>query len=85
MTEFSFRDMEKCAAREVAMRRNVFRKRGMTPDREREIALMEAIAAHFKGLADNGELAGAEPQGILFIEPRQGAGSMRPSHAKDQS
>jgi hypothetical protein len=52
MTDFSHRELEKCAAREVAMRRNVFRKRGMTPDREREIEMMEAIAAHFKQLAD---------------------------------
>lgn len=50
---FSFRDMEKCAAREVAMRKTVYRKREMTPAREREIALMEAIAAHFKELADD--------------------------------
>jgi hypothetical protein len=56
MTDFSHRELEKCAAREVAMRRNVFRKRGMTPEREREIAMMEAIAAHFKELADLDDL-----------------------------
>ena len=55
MTEFSFRQLEKCAAREVAMRRNVFRKRGMTEDRQREIMMMEAIAAHFKELADEAD------------------------------
>jgi hypothetical protein len=42
---FSFRELQKCADREVAMRRNVFAKRGMTDDRRLEIAKMEAIAA----------------------------------------
>jgi hypothetical protein len=49
---FTNRELEKCAAREVAMRKNVFGKRGIGPKEEREIALMEAIAAHFKKLAD---------------------------------
>lgn len=49
---FTHREMEKCAAREVAMRRNVFHRRGMTDDRRREIAIMETIAVHFKELAD---------------------------------
>lgn len=52
MTSFSFRQLQKCAEREVALRKNVFRKRGLTPEREEEIRKMEAIAAHFKGLAD---------------------------------
>ena len=52
MTEFTYREMEKCAAREVAMRRNVFAKRGWNDVRTRELAIMEAIAAHFKQLAD---------------------------------
>jgi len=34
------------------MRKNVFAKRGIGPKEEREIAMMEAIAAHFKKLAD---------------------------------
>jgi hypothetical protein len=52
MTDFTNRQLEKCAAREVAMRTNVFRKRGMTDDRRREIAMMEAIRDHFKAHAD---------------------------------
>ena len=55
---FTFRELQKCAEREVALRKNVFRKRGMTLEREEEIAKMEAIAAHFKDLADGYELAG---------------------------
>jgi hypothetical protein len=47
MSIYSFHDLMKCAAREAALRRAVYKKRGMTPEREREIALMEAIAAHF--------------------------------------
>jgi hypothetical protein len=50
---FSFRELQKCADREVAMRRNVFAKRGMTDDRRLEIPKMEAIAAHFRMLADS--------------------------------
>jgi hypothetical protein len=49
---FTHRELWKCAAREVAMRKNVFKKRGMTPEREKEIELMEAIAAHFRELAE---------------------------------
>lgn len=64
-SDFTYRDMEKCAAREVAMRKNVFRKRGMTPDREREIAVMTAIAAHFKQLADDGVTHVATSKGLL--------------------
>jgi hypothetical protein len=52
MTPFSFRQLQKCAEREVALRKNVFRKRGLTPEREEEIRKMEAIAAIFKDLAD---------------------------------
>jgi hypothetical protein len=52
MTDFSFRQLQKCAEREVAMRTNVFSKRGMTPEREVEVEKMEAIAKHFKMLAD---------------------------------
>ena len=52
MTEYSFRELQKCAEREVALRKNVFAKRGMTPEREEEIAKMEAIAVHFRELAD---------------------------------
>jgi hypothetical protein len=59
MTDFSFRELQKCAEREVALRINVFSKRGMTPEREREIAKMDAIAEHFRQLADDEERAGA--------------------------
>ena len=45
------------------MRRNVFNKRGMTFAREREIMLMEAIASHFKQLAD------AQDDGAIFVIP----------------
>jgi hypothetical protein len=55
VTDFTFRELQKCAEREVALRRNVFRKRGMTHEREAEIMKMEAIAAHFKTLADKGD------------------------------
>jgi hypothetical protein len=52
MPNFTFRQLQKCAEREVALRFNVFHKRGMTPERKEEIAKMAAIAAHFKDLAD---------------------------------
>lgn len=72
MTDFTFRELQKCAAREVALRNNVFRKRGMTPDRELEIAKMEAIAAHFKELADADEMAGRNPDGQCFFSMKSG-------------
>jgi hypothetical protein len=53
MTEFSSRQLQKCAEREAAMRRNVFTKCGMTDERRFEIAKMDAIAAHLKKLADD--------------------------------
>ena len=58
MAEFSYLELQKCAEREVAMRKNVFKKRGMTPDREREIAMMEQIAAHFQELIRMGVFIG---------------------------
>ena len=70
MTEFSFRQLQKCAEREVALRRNVFRKRGMTPEREEEIVKMQAIAIHFKELADSDELAGRAPDAQAFFTLR---------------
>jgi len=45
-------EMLACAEREVALRRAVFAKRGMTPARELEIERMEAIAAHFRSLVE---------------------------------
>jgi hypothetical protein len=58
MTNYTFRQLQKCAEREVALRKNVFAKRGMTPEREEEIAKMEAIARHFKNLADDADRVG---------------------------
>jgi hypothetical protein len=72
MTDFTFRQLQKCAEREIALRNNVFRKRGLTPDREREIEMMLAIAAHFKDLADGDELAGRNPDAQMFITMRSG-------------
>lgn len=71
MTEFSYRDLEKCAAREVAMRINFFRRRGMGESHRREIAMMEAIRDHFKGLADDDRDADIARQRIAeggFVE-----------------
>ena len=53
---FTNRELEKCAAREAVMRKNVFAKRGIGPREEREIAMMEAIAEHFKKLTDDDEV-----------------------------
>jgi hypothetical protein len=64
---FTHRELQKCAEREVAMRNNVFRKRDMTPARHREIAMMVAIAEHFRELADADEMAGREADGQMFI------------------
>jgi hypothetical protein len=72
MADFTFRQLQKCAEREVALRDNVFRKRGMTSEREEEIAKMTAIAAHFKDLADGDELAGRNPDAQMFITMRSG-------------
>lgn len=52
MSRFTYRELEKCAAREVALRRNVYEKRGWTADRAREIAMMQEIEALLKDLAD---------------------------------
>jgi hypothetical protein len=49
---YTFRELQKCAERELAMRKNVFSKHGMTVKRQAEIGMMEAIVAHFKKLAD---------------------------------
>ena len=46
------------------MRKNVFAKRGIGPKEEREIAMMEAIAEHFKRLVDLGP-TGDFPKGKL--------------------
>lgn len=51
----SYRELQKCAEREVAMRKNVFAKRGMNEKREREIKLMIEIADHFRDLANRQE------------------------------
>jgi hypothetical protein len=52
MGEFGWRELQGCAEREAALRRNVFRQ-----TEAREVALMEAIAAHFRGLAEDEEEA----------------------------
>jgi hypothetical protein len=70
--EFSWRDLQRCAAREVALR-NVSPARH-TPERELEIAKMEAIAAHFKDLADDQEAAGHIGDGQAFFELKNGGG-----------
>lgn len=72
MYNYSYRQLQKCAEREVALRNNVFRKRGMTPEREEEIRKMEAIAEHFKDLADGDEMAGREPDAQAFFTLRDG-------------
>lgn len=51
---FTYRQLQSCAAREAALRKNVYAKHGITADRERELAMMLAIAEHFKMLADHG-------------------------------
>jgi hypothetical protein len=80
--EFSYRELQKCAEREVALRRNVFRKRGITPERQEEIVKMEAIATYFKSLADDDELAGRNPDGQMFVEGKRGASHYAPLYEK---
>ena len=59
---FTNAELANCARRELAMRRNVYAKRGTTPQREREIAMMEAIAEHFESLAaDDGKTKEGKP------------------------
>lgn len=56
MGTFDFRKLQKCAEREAAMRKNVYPKKGpITLKRMEEIEMMDAIAAHFKALADDEE------------------------------
>jgi hypothetical protein len=82
MTEYSFRQLQKCAEREVALRHNVFRKRGMTHERAEEIVKMEAIAAHFKDLADGDEMAGRHPDAQMFITLRDGKSVYLPMYER---
>lgn len=42
--QFTNDELAKCARREHAFRRNVYRRKGMTMTRERELAMMEEIA-----------------------------------------
>lgn len=63
MAEFSNRDKQKCAAREVGQRQRTYAylvsNRGMDQKKaDREIALMQAIEADYKRLADDEEQAG---------------------------
>lgn len=56
MGTFDFRKLQKCAEREAAMRKAVYRKRGLnTLKHMEEIEMMDAIAEHFKALADDEE------------------------------
>lgn len=48
---FTYAELAACAAREVALRKNVFRRRGMTDMHKREIAMMVAIHEHLFELA----------------------------------
>lgn len=64
------------------MRRNVFRHRGMTDERRLEIVKMEAIAAHFKALADAEEQAGVDPDGRMFVETKRGGSSFAPLYER---
>jgi hypothetical protein len=57
---FTNRQLQKCAEREVALRKAVYAKRGMTLGRLAEIEMMEAIAAHFKRLSDGEEKVQSE-------------------------
>jgi hypothetical protein len=66
LADFTYRELEKCAAREVAMRRNVFRRLGDNENRRREVVMMEAIQAHFKHLAD------AEEAQVVIIDTLSG-------------
>lgn len=58
MPDYSYRDLQKCAEREVALRENVYRKRGMNMERREEILKMKAIAELLKDLADAEPRAG---------------------------
>lgn len=58
MVEFSAKDKADCAKREVAMRRRVYGHSGLTPARAREIAMMEAIEADYRKVADEEEAKG---------------------------
>lgn len=49
---FTLHDLYKCAEREVALRRNVYAKRGWTAVRAREIAMMIKIAELLGRLSD---------------------------------
>ena len=72
--QFSFRDLQKCAERELAMRRAVFAKRGMTEEHQAEIAKMSAIAEHFRNMADAPKPGptGDYPHGKLAADDRGG-------------
>lgn len=50
---FTYKQLHACAAREVALRRNVYAKHGISADREREIDMMQAIAEILAELAAN--------------------------------
>ncbi len=67
--KFTNLELEKCAAREAAMRKNVFAKRGIGPKEEREIAMMEAIATHFQTLPGP---TGGYPHGKLNSDDEGG-------------
>jgi hypothetical protein len=87
LSEFTFRELQKCAERETALRLRVYAKQPWTENRERETRMMTAIAAHFKRLADDelvkmgsviigpggndAEDTGGRGQGDQKVEPRR--------------
>jgi hypothetical protein len=55
--EFSYRELQKCAEREAAMRTNVYRRHGKgRPSDMREIEMMRVIASLMKDMADGQDL-----------------------------
>lgn len=68
---FTKRELQKCAEREVALRKNVFHKWNKGEAGEIEIAKMQAIADHFREEADADEQAGRNPDGMMFVETKR--------------
>lgn len=64
------RDLQLWAERELERRCNAFLRR--EPDHDRHIEALVRIAEHFRELADADELAGLNPDGMMFVETRRG-------------
>jgi hypothetical protein len=60
---FTNQQLLDCARREVALRKAVYTKRGLTDARHREIVMMQEIADHFQRLVETGGV-------VLVEEPR---------------